>query len=75
MSNSPNKTQAGQNGNDTLVVDLGAASLKADLAVKVREFGFGTLTDGVRTVIRDIVAGRIQYRNGILQSQGKTSPS
>jgi hypothetical protein len=45
-------------------------SLKAGLEENLVEAGFGSMTDFVRTLARDFLAGRIQYKRGILQSQG-----
>ena len=35
--------------------------------------GFRTQTDAITTLARDFVAGRIKYKDGILQSQEKNS--
>jgi hypothetical protein len=48
-------------------------SLKEDMRVRLREAGFSSLSDGIRTLVRDFVAGRIKYRNGVLISQAKTT--
>ena len=55
--------------------NVGSSSLRAKLDAVLEEFGFRNTTDGMRTVIRDLVAGRIQYRDGILQSQGESCPN
>ena len=39
------------------------------------ECGFSSLVDGLRTLARDVISGRIQYRNGIFVSQPQTSQS
>lgn len=46
-------------------------SLKAGLEDNLVEAGFGSMTDFVRTLARDFLAGRIQYKQGILQKQAK----
>ena len=46
-------------------------SLKQDMIACLREAGFSSLSDGLRTLVRDLVAGRIYYRGGVLQSQQK----
>ncbi len=46
-------------------------SLKADMKTKVVEAGFRSQSDAYRTLVRDFVAGRINYRSGILVSQQK----
>lgn len=58
-------------GSPVVVCDLRSSSLKSGLKLRFREFGFSTLSDGLRTVARDIVAGRIEYRAGMIQRQEK----
>lgn len=45
------------------------ASLMEGLEKKIQEAGFKNRLDGVTTILRDVVAGRIKYTQGILQSQ------
>lgn len=44
-------------------------SLKAGMKTKAVAAGFRSQSDAFRTLVRDFVAGRINYRSGILQSQ------
>jgi len=67
------QTQRDRRRTQTLNFTVGSPSLREKLDVVLREFGFRSTTDGLRTVIRDMVAGRIQYRDGILQSQAESS--
>lgn len=46
-------------------------SLKQGLKVQAVEAGFSSLSDTIRTLARDFVAGRIQYRGGILKTQAQ----
>ena len=46
-------------------------SLKKDLIAKAANDGFRSQSDALRTLVRDFVAGRINYKSGILQSQEK----
>lgn len=46
-------------------------SLKEGLRAKFREAGFSSLSDGIRTLARDLVAGRFHYKGGVLQSQAQ----
>lgn len=48
-------------------------SLKKDMRARLIEAGFRSLSDGIRTLARDFVAGRIQYRSGVLISQAQTT--
>ena len=41
----------------------------------VNECGFASLVDGLRTIARDVISGRIQYRNGIFVSQPQNTQS
>lgn len=47
-------------------------SLERSFAEKIRPAGFKHKTDAIITLVRDFIAGRIQYKNGILQSQGNS---
>ena len=44
-------------------------SLKNVLEEKAEQSGFASLVDCVRTVLRDLITGRIEYSNGCLVSQ------
>ena len=46
-------------------------SLKVSFMNRLAASGFRTQTDAILTLARDFVAGRIQYRDGIVQSQQK----
>ena len=46
-------------------------SLKADLRACLVSAGFSSLSDCVKTLVRDLVGRRIQYRGGVLISQQK----
>lgn len=46
-------------------------SLKKDLRAGLVEAGFSSLSDCVKTLVRDFVGRRIQYRGGLLISQQK----
>lgn len=46
-------------------------SLKDGLRAKFREAGFSSFSDGIRTLARDFNAGRIKYKDGVLESQQK----
>ena len=43
--------------------------MKTDLVAALKRAGFRTVTDGLLTVVADLVDGRIQYSNRRLQSQ------
>lgn len=49
-------------------------SLKARFDAHLVQAGFRGITDALLTFVRDFLAGRIQYKDGILQHQGKNSP-
>lgn len=67
-----NEVTETQQKDETLTVSC-APSLKAGLKSALVQAGFRTITDGIQTFARDLIAGRIQYKDGILQSQGKTT--
>ena len=46
-------------------------SLKEDMKSCLIKAGFSSISDCIRTLTRDFVAGRFHYRGGILQSQGQ----
>ena len=46
-------------------------SLKKDLRAGLVEAGFSSLSDCVKTLVRDFVGRRIKYRGGVLISQQK----
>jgi len=46
-------------------------SLKTGLKTKSVESGFNSQSDALRTLVRDFVSGRINYRAGILIGQQK----
>lgn len=50
-------------------------SLKERVKEKSISSGFQTLSDCLRTIARDFVAGRIQYTGGIYVGQEKSSPN
>jgi len=58
-----------------LNLHVGSSSLRAQLDAALQKFGFRNTSDGIRTVIRDLVAGRIKYSDGILQSPGESCPN
>jgi len=63
-----------QNSKSAEVVVLQAEcdpSLKVGLRAKFRDGGFSSLSDCLKTLVRDFVAGRIQYSGGVLISQQK----
>ena len=49
-------------------------SLKDDFKRRRTESGFRSETDAIITLARDFVAGRIQYKGGVLQSQQNNQP-
>jgi len=69
------QTQRNRRCTQTLNFTVGSPSLREKLDVVLRESGFRSTTDGLRTVIRDLVGRRIQYIDGILQSPGESSPN
>lgn len=71
----PKQTRARRRRGKTLFIDLGSSSVKASFVAAMRRAGFKTTTGGIETVISDIIAGRIQYRDRILQSQAESSPN
>lgn len=48
-------------------------SLKCLFMARLTPCGFRTQTEAILTLARDFVAGRIQYRGGVLQSQQENS--
>lgn len=44
-------------------------SLRDEFEVKLPDSGFTSINEGVRTLLRDFLSGRIQYTNGMLQNQ------
>jgi len=46
-------------------------SLKADMRACLSESGFSSQSDCLKTLVRDLVSGRIKYRGGVLISQQK----
>lgn len=50
-------------------------SLKDGFMGRLRQSGFRTQTDAILTLARDFIAGRFQYRGGVLQSQEQNNQS
>ena len=50
-------------------------SLKEGVRAKCVASGFSTLSDCLRTLARDFLAGRIQYKQGYLQGQTRNTPN
>lgn len=48
-------------------------SLKQGLRTNLSQAGFSSLSDAIRTLARDFIAGRIQYKSGVLISQAQTT--
>ena len=44
-------------------------SLKEDMRACLNDAGFSSQSDCIKTLVRDFVAGRIQYRGGVLVCQ------
>jgi len=61
--------QAQQPDRGDLFIRLGSSSMKEDVVAALKRAGFMSAADGFRTISRDILAGRLQYRRGVLESQ------
>ena len=48
-------------------------SLKEDMRACLIEAGFSSQSDCIKTLVRDFVGRRIQYRGGVLISQQKSA--
>ena len=48
-------------------------SLKSAFMGRLRVSGFRTQADAIRTLARDLVAGKIRYKGGVLQCQQENS--
>jgi len=48
-------------------------SLKEDMRACLIEAGFSSQSDCLKTLVRDFVSGRINYRGGVLRSQAQIS--
>ena len=66
------KTEQAQTAKKDLVpLTAVPVSLGVALDEKLPDAGFSSRSEGVRTMLRDFIAGKIQYTNGILQNQGQ----
>ena len=72
MATTPNKPEQNFKNAELAVLRVECdPSLKKDMRANLNEAGFSSQSDCIKTLVRDFVAARIQYRGGVLISQQK----
>ncbi len=74
METTQNPQQQNSKGAEIAVLQVECdPSLKKDLRAGLPAAGFSSLSDCVKTLVRDFVGRRIKYRGGVLISQQKSA--
>ena len=72
MATTPNDSEQNKKSAEPAVLQAECdPSLKEDMRACLVEAGFSSQSDCLKTLVRDLVSGRIKYRGGILISQQK----
>lgn len=69
QSEETNKQDLKDNGEPAVLYVECDPSLKRTFKEKLLQSGFSSVSDAIKTLVRDFVSGRINYSGGMLKSQ------